>query len=375
MKWLVAPNAFKGSLTASEAAAAISRGIHSALPDVQIIEVPLADGGDGTAEVLLRALGGRLVTATVEDPLGRPISATYALVEDGKTAVIEMAAAAGLTLLTPDERNPLITSTYGVGQLIAHAVGMCVNEIIVGIGGSATNDGGAGAMQALGVRFLDSDGKELGRGGAELLRLSHIDTNHMRFPLGEVRLIVASDVTNPLTGPEGASAMYGPQKGASAGDVELLDSALRRYASIIREQLGIDVERIPGSGAAGGLGAGLAAVLHGDIQPGIEVVMQAVRFDELLGGTNVVVTGEGKLDAQTSQGKVIAGVVRHARKFKIPVVAMVGRTEITTEQATALGLTRVVRIATTDITVEEAMARAAELLEAAARRWAMEFSA
>jgi len=369
-RFVVAPNAFKGSLTAEEAAGAIARGMRAALPTAHNTEIPLADGGDGTAAVLLRALGGELVSVCAQDPLGRPIQARYALVENGAAAVVEMAAASGLVLLTHEERNPLVTSTYGTGQLIADAIRRGVRKLIVGIGGSATNDGGAGALQALGARFLDSDGSELGPGGAELARLARIDTRGLVLHAGEAEIVVACDVANPLTGSEGGSAVYGPQKGAALADVQILDSALHNYAHVIREQLGLDVEHIPGTGAAGGLGAGLAALLGAEIRPGIEVVMKAVRFDEALAYAHAVVTGEGKLDAQTGYGKVVSGVVRHASERGIPVVAMVGRVDASPQQVAAMGLAQAIPISPPDMPLEQAMSQAGELLEAAARRWA-----
>jgi glycerate kinase len=325
MRIVVAPNAFKGSLSALEAAEAIRDGILAVMPDAEIVLVPIADGGDGTVEALVAATGGEHRSLRVRGPLGDLVDADFGLIDRGSTAVIEMASAAGLKLVPAARRDPRITTTYGVGELLQHAFDKGARHFIVGIGGSATNDGGAGMAQALGFHLLDGYGHELPPGGKALKRLARIHVGGVHAGWKEARVEVACDVTNPLTGPKGASAVYGPQKGASPEMVAELDAALKHFAEVIRRDLDVDVEHLPGAGAAGGLGAGLVAFTGAELAPGAEMVMRAVKLDDRLAGARLVITGEGRLDSQTARfGKGPAAVGRHARDAGIPVIALGG---------------------------------------------------
>jgi glycerate kinase len=323
MRIVVAPQEFKGTLTAEEAAAAMAQGARAALPDADVEVIPLADGGPGTVRALAAAAGGELRTATVRGPMGAAIDAEWGVIPGGH-AVIEMASAGGLVLVPKDARDPRLATTYGVGELIIAALDAGCRHLIVGLGGSATNDGGAGMAQALGVRFLDAAGEELPPGGAALARLDRIDTSGIDGRVRECRVIGATDVRNPLCGPEGASVVYGPQKGATQAVVEELDGALRRYAEVVERDLGVPVVDVPGAGSAGGLGAALIAFLGAEIRPGIEVVAEAARLRERLGGASLVITGEGRLDGQTQYGKTVAGVARIARDEGVGVLVVAG---------------------------------------------------
>ncbi|NLC77617.1 MAG: glycerate kinase [Clostridia bacterium] len=324
MKFVVAPDSFKGSLSAVEAANAMEEGIKRVFPHSEVVKKPIADGGEGTVDALIVATGGKKINVPVKDPLGRDIEGFLGILGDGRTAAIEMAAASGLTLLKEKERNPLITSTYGTGQLILKAVELGCQEMIIGIGGSATNDGGAGMAQALGVVFLDKKGRVLPPGGQYLKDLAYIDVSGMDRRLKKLQVMVACDVDNPLYGERGASRVYGPQKGATPDDVIVLDEALKNYAKVIKEELGIDVAGIPGGGAAGGLGAGLVAFLNGILKPGIEIVLEAIDFESCLKDAALVLTGEGRIDEQTAYGKAPIGIARVAQKHQIPVLAFAG---------------------------------------------------
>lgn len=372
MKILLAPDSFKGSLTALEAADAMAAGIRRVCSETEIVLLPLADGGEGTVDALVAATGGRIQSTRVTGPLGEAVDAHWGLLgPGGETAVIEMAAAAGLMLVPTARRYPKHTTTYGVGELLLAAVQNGASEIIVGLGGSGTNDGGAGALQALGVRFLDADGRLLLRklGGGNLLRLAHIDTSGLRFPAGRVQITIASDVTNPLLGPNGASAVYGPQKGASAEDVLELDAALANYAAVIERDLNRDVAERPGAGAAGGLGAGLMAVLDARMQSGIDLVLDTAGFDEKLAGADWVWTGEGRIDAQTLHGKAISGVLRRYRTHGVRVLAFGGSVDADAAEAlAAAGLVSAFPIVSGPMSLESAMQNGRQLLTEAAAR-------
>jgi glycerate kinase len=332
MRIVIAPNAFKGSLSALEAAEAIGEGVRVAARDAELVLVPIADGGDGTVDALVAATQGERRMLRARGPLADPVDAEYGLIDGGSTAVIEMAKAAGLALVPKEKRDPRITTTYGVGELLQHAYDAGARHFIVGIGGSATNDGGAGMAQALGYHLLDQDGLELPPGGLALTRLARIHVGGVHANWKETKVDVACDVTNPLTGPRGASAVYGPQKGATPEMVAELDAALRHFAEIIRRDLGADVEQLAGAGAAGGLGAGLVAFAGARLQPGAEMVMEALHLDERLMGAQLVITGEGRLDSQTARfGKGPAAVARHAKNAGIPVVAIGGSVADETE--------------------------------------------
>jgi len=325
MRIVIAPNAFKGSLSALQAAEAIRDGVLAAAADADLVLVPIADGGDGTVDALVAATDGERRTLRVRGPLMDPVHADYGVIDNGKTAVIEMAKAAGLALVPADKRDPRVTTTYGVGELLQHAYEAGARHFIVGIGGSATNDAGAGMAQALGYHLLDDRGHELPPGGLALKRLARIHVGGVHANWKEAVVDVACDVTNPLTGPSGASAVYGPQKGATPAMVAELDAALRHVAEIIRRDLGVDVEALPGAGAAGGLGAGLVAFTGAGLRPGAEMVMQALNLDDRIRGADLVITGEGRLDSQTARfGKGPAAVARHARNAGILVVGLGG---------------------------------------------------
>jgi glycerate 2-kinase len=330
MRVLIAPDKFKGTLSAQQAAAAVAAGWRRANPSSVTEEVPMADGGEGTLDALVAALGGERFEERVTGPLGDPVRAEYGVAPgpEGPMAVIEMARASGLGLVPVARRDPRRASTRGTGELIAAAARRGSRSFLISIGGSATNDGGAGAVQALGVRLLDANGREIGPGGEALLQLARIDATGLDRAVAASRFVVATDVDNPLTGPIGASVVYGPQKGASPEDVALMDQALGHFAAVIYRDLGVDVRAMPGAGAAGGLGAGMVAFLGARLRPGVDVVMDAVRLPERLEGADVVVTGEGTFDAQSLHGKAPAGVLRAAAEAGVPAVVLCGRAEV-----------------------------------------------
>ena len=371
MRFLLAPDSFKGSLSALEAAAAMADGIRRVCPQAEVFLLPLADGGEGTAESLITATGGRRLSTFVTGPLNTPVNATYGLLgPDSRTAVVEMAAAAGLPLVPPALRDPRQTTTYGVGELLRLAADAGVQKIIVGLGGSATNDGGAGAMQALRVRFLDAAGNSLPTPitGGDLARLARIDTTELRFPQN-VQVVIASDVTNPLLGPNGASVVYGPQKGADAEAVAELDVNLSLYVDVIKRDLGVDVADRAGGGAAGGLGAGLMAFLGAEMRSGIDLVLDAAGFDEKARGADWVWTGEGRIDEQTLQGKTISGVLRRCRALGVPVLAFGGSVDDgAADRLAEFGLTSAFPLVSGPMSLEQAMSDGERLLTAAAAR-------
>jgi glycerate kinase len=368
VKVVVAPNSFKGSLSASEAAAAIARGVRQVLPDADIVEVPVADGGEGTVEALVGAHRGAYRTAEVEGPLGDPVAAPYGLIENGRTGVVELASASGLTLIAPERRDPRQTSTFGFGQLLEEVRSAGVLQIIAGIGGSATNDGGAGMAQALGYRLLDAAGKDLPRGGAALARLDRIDPAGLDPRWHDVTVKVASDVTNPLTGPLGASSVYGPQKGASPEAVRELDAALATLAAVIEKDLGKRVAGVPGAGAAGGAGAGLIAFLDAALVPGAPLVVDASGFDDKLAGADLVITGEGMADAQTAYGKAPGEVAKRAQEARIPVLLIAGAKGPGWEALSHLGVTAVVTLDEEGHNLQQLLREAGPMLTRAAAR-------
>jgi glycerate kinase len=362
VKIVIAPDSFKGSLSAVEAAVAMSEGAKEVFSEAEIVEVPVGDGGEGTVAAMVGATGGRLVQVGVTGPLGEPVEAAYGILGDGRTAVIEMAAASGLGLVPPERRDARRTTSFGTGELIRAALAGGVERMIIGIGGSATNDAGAGAMTALGARFLDRNGAELPPGGAALAQLERIDLAcFQRLPAG-TEVVIASDVTNPLCGPSGASAIYGPQKGAGSEDVAALDAALERWAAVVVRDLGMDVRDVPGAGAAGGLGAALRAFLGARMERGVELVLDGVDFDRWLEGADLTLTGEGKIDAQTVFGKTIAGVGARCRARKIPVFAFAGWLGDDLPDLRDLGIVGVTCILPRPMSTEEAMRDAAALL-------------
>ncbi|GAB3499118.1 glycerate kinase [Spirosoma knui] len=338
MRILLAPDKFRGSLTAQSVAQAMAEGVRLADINAEVTLVPLADGGEGTAEILTQATDGNWHITLVNDPLGRPIEAGFGVSADGKTAFIEMALASGLQLLDPAERNPLLTSTYGTGQLIRHALTIGAEHIVLGIGGSATTDAGIGMAAALGWSFLDENGLELPPTGASLSRICQISPPVLPAQR-PYSVSVACDVTAPLFGPSGAAYVYGPQKGATPEMVDQLDAGLQQFAHVINEQFGADVATIPGSGAAGGLGAGALSFLNATLRPGVDVVLEAVHFDQRAAHADLILTGEGKLDQQTLQGKLLKGVTDRSVAAGVPIVALCGTLELTPEEISSLGLT------------------------------------
>ena len=368
MNIIVAPDSFKGSLTAAQAADAIVQGVRDVLPDAEIVSIPLADGGEGTVEALVLATKGRMVQREVSGPMGDPVKADFGILGDDVTGVVEMAAAAGLPLVPPEQRNPLMASTYGVGELMLAALDEGCTRLIVGLGGSATNDGGAGMAQALGVKLLGAGGSELRRGGAALMSLEHVDIGGRDPRVASATIYAASDVTNPLCGPQGAAAVYGPQKGASEQMVAMLDKALARLAVVIEQDLGEDVRDLAGAGAAGGLGAGMVAFCGAEIRSGPNLVLQMLDFEGYLESADLVLTGEGKVDTQIEFGKAISGVALLAEKHSVPVIAFTGNLAEEPEKLAERGIGGVVPICPGPMSEEEAMAQAGELLQAAAER-------
>lgn len=362
MRIVIAPDSFKGSASAKEVAQAIADGLKIPLPDATLDLVPMADGGEGTVEALVVATKGRIVWVQVTGPLGEPVDAFFGILGDGETAAIEMAAAAGLNLVQPEKRNPLITTTYGVGELIKAALNAGCRKLIIGIGGSATNDGGAGMAQALGAKLLDEHGNDIGFGGGELGKLARIDVSSIITHHLPPTILVACDVTNPLTGQNGASAVYGPQKGATLEMVKILDANLRHYAAIIRRDLGVDVETVPGAGAAGGLGAGLMAFCNAKLKRGVELVIDAVGLDERVRNSDLLITGEGKLDFQTGFGKVPFGVAQVAKRYGKLVIAIVGQLGEGSERCRDWGIDACFPIINKPMNELEAMKNAIPLL-------------
>jgi len=324
VKIVVCPDSFKECASAAKVAAAIAQGCRVARPDAEVLELPLADGGEGTVSALVAATGGQFLTCRVTGPLGEPVEARYGLLGDGHTAVIEMAAASGLERVPPGRRDPRVTTTHGTGELVRDALEHGAQSLLLGIGGSATNDGGSGLAAALGVRFLNRDGHELPPGGLALADLASIDLTGLDPRLAGVDVRVACDVDNPLLGPRGASHVYGPQKGATPEIVEQLDAALANYADVVEAAFGKSIRDLPGAGAAGGLGFGLVAFCGASLSSGIDLVLDAVQFESHLEGADLVITGEGRLDEQTLQGKTISGVLRRAQSAGVPVVALAG---------------------------------------------------
>ena len=368
MKVVIAPQGFKGNLTALQVSQAIDRGIRRVLPDMVTSLVPMADGGEGTTRALLDAIGGEMIKVAVTDPMGGRVLAGWGFLADGVTAVIEMAAASGLSLVPPEKRNPFLATTYGTGELIRHALEKGCRTFIIGIGGSATNDGGAGMAQALGARLLDAKGEAIAFGGAALSNLEHIDTSTLDSRLADCDVLLACDVDNPLCGPSGASCVYGPQKGATSQMVARLDEALSHYAGVIQRDLGIDIRDVPGAGAAGGLGAGLLVFLEARLEPGVEVIIQATGLIEQLKEADLVFTGEGRIDSQTVCGKTPVGVARRAKEFGLPVIALAGEIGDGYQAVFKEGIDSVFSIAPGPISLSQSLSMAEELTADAAER-------
>lgn len=367
MHVLIAVDSFKGSLSSQRAGEAITLGIQRVFPQATTEIIPMADGGEGTVEAIVRASEGKLLTTKVTSPLGDMIDAVMGQLPDG-TVVLEMAAASGLPLVPPEKRNPLLTTTRGTGDLIRAALDLNPKEILIGIGGSATNDGGAGMAQALGAKLLDREGLELRPGGGALEHLERIDITDLDPRLKKTKITVMCDVDNPLCGSRGASAVYGPQKGATPEGVQYLDQNLAHFARKIQEEMGMDLKDVPGAGAAGGLGMGLLAFTGAQLKTGVEAVLDTVDFDSKLQKADIVITGEGRIDGQSVFGKVPMGVAKRALRYKKPTLAIVGSIGAGSEALYNHGLSSIITIVNGPITLEEAMERAFDLTVDATER-------
>lgn len=369
-KIVIAPDSFKGNLTSLQVANALEEGIRRVLPRVNCIKVPMADGGEGTVQSLVDAVGGKFVRKQVCGPMGKPVRARYGMLADGETAVIEMAEASGLPLITDKQRNPLKATTYGTGELILDAIKRGARNIIIGIGGSATVDGGSGMAQALGVRFRDRRGrviKERAAGGM-LDRIDRIDMEEIDPRVRKTKIVVASDVDNPLCGSKGAAAVFGPQKGATPAMVKTLDRNLRHFGNLIKRDVGKKVISMPGAGAAGGLGAGLAAFTNARLQSGVDIVVKATGLDLQLKGADLAITGEGRVDFQTAFGKTPAGVAKAAKRVKVPVIAIGGGLADDARGVFEHGIDGLESAAARDMSLDEAIRLSRKHLANAAER-------
>lgn len=363
MKVIIAPDSFKESIDALGVANAIEKGFRKVFPDVDIVKIPMADGGEGTVQSIISVTNGKIMRKNVTGPLGETVEAYFGILGDRQTAIIEMAAASGLHLVPKEKRNPLWMTTKGTGELILAAVEAGATKIIIGLGGSATNDGGMGMAKALGIKFLDDDGKEIGDGGGNLSKLAKIDVSNMDPRLQNLKILVACDVESPLIGENGASRIFGPQKGASPSMIQQLDENLAHYAEIIKRDIGKDVAHLPGSGAAGGLGAGLIAFLNAELKSGVELVLEATNFKEQLKDAELVITGEGKIDSQTIYGKTPIGVAKLAKESGVPVIAIAGNLSHDFEVVYDYGIDALFSIVPGVTTIEEALSKAAMNIE------------
>jgi glycerate kinase len=367
MKIVIAPDSYKESLSALEVATAIEQGFREIFPDAHYVKLPVADGGEGTVEAMVAATQGGIIKVRVTGPLGENAEGFYGLSGDEQSAFIEMAAASGLEMVAPSLRNPLKTTSWGTGELIRHALDAGVKHIIIGIGGSATNDGGAGMMQALGAKLLDAEDNPIGLGGGELEKLARIDISELDTRLANCRIEVACDVTNPLTGKEGASAVFGPQKGATPEMIARLDDSLAHYAKIIARDLDIDVLNLEGGGAAGGMGAALYAFCGAELRQGIEIVTDALHLDNHVADADLVITGEGRIDSQTIHGKVPVGVAKVAKRYNKPVIGIAGSLTADVGVVHEHGIDAVFSVIYTVCTLEEALKNAEENVRMEAR--------
>lgn len=361
MRILIAPDKFKGSLSALKVAENIEKGILKVYPEAKIEKVPMADGGEGTVESLVDATGGKIIKTIAKDPLMRDIESFYGILGDAKTAVIEMAAASGLYLLNQEERNPMLTTTYGTGQLIKDALDKGCRKFIIGIGGSATNDGGIGMAMALGVKFYDKFNHEIEFGGKELIKIYSIDDTNIDERIKECEFVVACDVNNPLIGDKGASRVFGPQKGATKEMIEILDSGLKSYGILLEKKYNKKIIDIPGSGAAGGLGAGLLAFLNAKLKRGVEIVIETLQLEEKIKQSDIVISGEGKIDYQTAFGKTIAGVAKLCQKYNKPLIVIAGSVE-DNQELYGMGINSIFSIIDKPMKLDDALITAPELL-------------
>ncbi|WP_394167586.1 glycerate kinase [Photobacterium piscicola] len=367
MKIIIAPDSYKESLTAMEVATAIEAGFRQVMPMAEYIKLPMADGGEGTVQSLVDASNGTIIEHAVTGPLGGQVNAFFGLMGDGKTAVIEMAAASGLHLVSPEQRNPMLTTSFGTGELILAALDQGVDHIIVGIGGSATNDGGIGMAQALGVQLLDSNGQALKFGGQALAQLATIDITTVDPRLANIKLEVACDVDNPLCGEKGASQVFGPQKGATPAMVAALDQHLAHYAAIIKQDLGVDIKNTAGAGAAGGMGAALLGLFNAQLRSGIEIVIDAVNLGDIVQDADLVITGEGRIDSQTIHGKTPIGVARTAKQYHKPVIGIAGCLSQDCGVVYDHGIDAVFSVVPAAMSLEQAFSNAAINVELTAR--------
>jgi glycerate 2-kinase len=374
MKIIIAPQSFKGSLKAPEAAAAMAEGVKAFDSNIETVLLPIADGGFGTVRALVQATGGKIISAVAHDPLGNKITAAWGISGDSITAFIEVAAASGLALEPENKLNPLQASTYGTGELILAALEHGCKKIIIGLGDSATTDGGAGIAQALGIKLLDDDGKEIPPGGDGLALLKHIDMSGRNHLFKKCKIMCACDVTNPLYGPQGAAYVYGPQKGASLEMVKKLDANLRNLAAVIKKDLCLDIADLPGAGAAGGIGAGLVAFLGASLQRGVDLICDSIGFNKYLENADLVLTGEGRIDYQTAFGKTVAGIAGRAKAAGVPVIAVCGEIGQGYGEVYKHGVSSVMSILPRCMSREEAMREGANLLRDAAERAVRLFS-
>ena len=370
MKFVLAPDKYKGSLTGHEFCDAVESGIKRVFPQAEILKRPLADGGDGTIEVVAHYLNAHSISLKVTDPLFRKIKADYLLSDDKKTAFIEMSEASGYKLLAKAEMNCMHTTSWGTGEMIVDALDKGAQNIVLGIGGSATNDGGMGMATALGYEFLDKNGKRLEPVGKNLARVQEIRSEKVHEKLDGVTIQIACDVNNPLYGENGAAKIYGPQKGASPEEVEQLDKGLEHFAQVLQSTFGIDVQQIPGAGAAGGMGAGSVVFLKAELASGVDLVMQLADFDAALTKADWIITGEGQLDGQTFSGKTIAGVIQSAKKKGVPIAAFCGSVNVTIEEMQKMGLDYAVSILNQVGNLDEAKAKSFKNLELASYNFA-----
>lgn len=368
MKVVVAPDSYKGSLTAKEVADCIEKGIKKVDKTIEVIKVPMADGGEGTVQSLVNSTKGKIINLTVRDPLMREINSFYGILGNKKTAIIEMAAASGLPLLKKEERNPMKTTTYGTGQLIKDALDRGCKHIIIGLGGSATNDGGCGMVMALGGRFIDSKGECIKLGAENLDKIEKIDLSNLDNRLKECSIVAACDVKNPLVGREGASYIFGKQKGANEKMIEELDKKLRHYGRIIEKEMGIEVLSYEGAGAAGGLGAGILAFLNGKLRRGVDIIVEATNLESHIKDSDLVITGEGMIDIQTAYGKTPLGVANVAKKYNVPVIAIAGGIGEGAEELYDKGFNSIFSIVEKPMSLEQSISNANILLEKTAER-------
>ncbi|MEA1896547.1 MAG: glycerate kinase [Bacteroidota bacterium] len=373
MKVVIAPDSFKESMSAKTVAECIRNGIEQVRNDVTCVMVPMADGGEGTVQALVDATKGEILNVQVEDPLGRPVNSFLGILGDRKTAIIEMAAASGLELLKDKERNPLITSTYGTGQLILAAIQKDCKKIIVGIGGSATNDGGAGMMQALGIKLLDKKGKEIRRGGESLDKLAGIDARAIDKRIADVEFLIASDVDNPLLGKSGATHVFSPQKGATKTSIDALEKNMLHFANLIESHTGSQVRELPGSGAAGGLGFGMMSMLNARSEPGFDIVAKITELEKKMTRADLVITGEGKIDSQTKFGKTPWGVAMMAKKKEIPSIAFAGRISDNANELYKNDFRSIIEVSDRSMDLKSAMKNGKKLLTLAVNNYFQTF--